>query len=180
VERSEFAGVLLLLESGTGHKFDKQSVEAWFVALEDLPLEAFKAGVKRCLQEHEGGFPAIGTVRRFAFEYLDGLPDLSSEAFERAIEAVRRYGSYGATEAKEALDDRTWTAIKRCGGWNWLCEVTPDNRTTIAAQFRKAYESMTERETSQRQLSEDVRPKLQSEENQKRIEQNLNKIGVMR
>ena len=169
-----------MLEAGTGHKFDHMAIETWFQSVVDLDANSFYAGVKRCLQEHEGGFPAIGMIRRFAFEYLDGLPDLSSEAFERAIEAVRRFGSYGATDAKEALDDRTWTAIKRCGGWNWLCEVTPDNRTTIAAQFRKAYESMTERETSQRQLSEDVRPKLQSDENQKRIEQNLNKIGVMK
>jgi hypothetical protein len=156
--RVEFVTALAVLQAGIGREFTKQQNEAFWECLKDLPAESLKYAVKRYLCEVCSGFPSIADLRKFAAEHQNGLQDLAGEAWESATKAVRRFGSYRKVDGMDSLDNRTRMAIEHCGGWNWLCDVSADNRSILSAQFRRAYDAMSERENVQERLPVELRP----------------------
>ncbi len=102
------------------------------------------------------------------------------EAFKLAMKAVRHFGWYRPVEAMQALPRSVQAGIESCGGFKALCDMPVANRQILAGQFRKAYEEKQKQLASQRKLPEEFRPKLQSEQYQQKLTNQIKNIGVMK
>lgn len=167
--KEDWVKIAAHIESASGHKFDKLKLKAWFDVLGDLPADAVAAASKRCLQECESAWPQPATIRRMAVEWQNGVTDGADQAWERVLAAVRAYGHYSPREGMNSLDELTQLALRAAGGFQWACEVGPENRTVLAAQFRRAYEATCERFQRQRVLSDDVKPRRAIESTVKKL-----------
>lgn len=159
--RREFLPIVGVLESATGKAFTDPQTDVWFDLLGDLPVSALQAAVKRALLESEyPGLPPIGRIRRLASEAINGLPETPDAAFDRVIRAVRCLGMDQAALAQQQLGEKTWQAVRGIGGWSALCNSTLTERGTLVAQFRDAWNRITEREQTTLRLPERLRPAL--------------------
>ena len=175
----EFTPGLMLIKGGTGHKFDDPvQVKAWFFILGDSPSEAWNAAVYRTIAEHDGGFPSPGVVKGYVDEFVHGVEIGHDEAFESVIKAIHRFGYCDVKSALDSFTPLTAAAVRALGGFKSLCDMKTADRSFFKAQFRDAYQAAQKVKVSQRKLPENVRPRLQSEENQKLITSVAKKIGV--
>lgn len=160
MNRTEFAQVMGVLTAGIGRPFKKEVLNVWYECLRDLPQHALRAAVIRWLSECDSGFPSIAALRRMACEASHGRLKSAAEAWDHVIDAVRRHGYYAKEAGMASLGETERQAVDAAGGWCWLCDVTNDNRQTMSAQFRKAYEAISERKSADRSLPDGLRPRI--------------------
>lgn len=174
--KNEFRPLLLYLAKGCCVEFDREQVAAWYASLSDLPADAVTVAMDRFVCEH-GKWPNIAVVRRFAVAAMHGESRPWSEALEDARKAVRRFGAYGQADARKALDDSTWKAIRSIGGWQKLCDWRTDRSDILNAQFRDSYRDITERAAARRALPEDIRPALAGRQDTEGAERHLSRTA---
>ncbi len=138
-----------VLMAGTGRSWGTSQIRVWCQMLSDLPLDAVQHGIAQFLAT-DGEWPTIAKIRKAAMEYIRGRLLDPYEAFGRIVECVRKYGYMGSINAKADLDDLTWRAIKRIGGWRAICDSPSDRRESLRAQFRDAYQWAAQQETTDR------------------------------
>lgn len=81
-------------------------------------------------------FPSIADFKS-VFEPPVNAEDEAIEASSRIIQAISKFGWCNANDAREFIGELGWRVVERFGGWMRVCEtVTPDNVTTLHAQFR--------------------------------------------
>lgn len=76
------------------------------------------------------------------------------------ITAVKRFGYANPAGAKAFLGELAWQAVCSLGGWQAVCESPTDQRATLRAQFRVAFEGLANREAEYRSLPEHQRPAI--------------------
>ena len=159
IEPIEFAKVMAVLEAGTGKVATEKQNEVYYDLLGDLPLSALQAAAKRALLAHNyPTIPPVGMLRAFAMELVDGLPASHGDAFDMVLTAVRRFGCYDEKAGMESLDPACRRGVRAMGGWQAVCESPIEDRATLRAQFRMAYDQIADRETTLRNLPESIRP----------------------
>lgn len=157
--REEFAAATAVLEAGVNHSLTSQAAEVWYSILGDLPAESLQVAVRRYLAEAEyPGMPPVGKIRRLAVEDIHGLPLTAGEAWDAVLTAVRRHGFYDAKRGVDSLDPLTRRAMRAVGGFVAVCDCT--EISILAGQFRRAYESLENRQQGMLRLPEDVRPRI--------------------
>lgn len=160
--RDEFFKGYAYLRAGVDNprEVSKETLEVWFDVLRDLTFEQFKTGCRRFLQQEASAFPTVAQIRRFAVESDQGQLDTAQAAFETLRKAVRSFGRDMKARGLASLDPLTRKALEGCGGWEWACELTIENRQAFYAQFRNSFQAASEQVNQQRVLTEDVRPKI--------------------
>lgn len=169
MSKAEFAEIIGVLTAGIGREWPQQQVQVWYECLKDLDPGDLRSAVLRWLSEADSGFPAIAALRRMATEARAGRLPSSAEAWERVTAAVRRHGSYDKAGGMASLEPLERAAVDAAGGWGWICDVTTENRQAMAAQFRRAYESLAERHAADRALPAPLRPRLAVSEATRRV-----------
>lgn len=119
----------------------QEAVKLWHVQLKDIPYEVAAAALQKWVATHKWS-PSIAEFRQEAMEITTGGIDDWSDAWEKVMKAVRRYGTWGTREALESFDDITREAVKRIGFYN-IC--MSDNLTADRANFRGIYQGLAER-----------------------------------
>lgn len=159
--KREFLVCAAVLEAGVGKPFTPEQADVWFELFQDMPAEAFRDAVKRCLLESEyPGLPAVGKVRRYCTEAMVGIPETPEAVFERVRKAVSVFGYPDPLGAMNALGPAVWSVIQGIGGWERICDNPVDQRATLFAQFRDAWKVAAERAATQARLPEDLRPRV--------------------
>jgi hypothetical protein len=141
MERAVFArGIGLLQMVFESFRLDGQTTELWYRLLGDLPAVAFEKAVLKIVMTREKP-PTIAAIRKAATEESD--ESLSAEeAWTKVIDDVHKRGIYD----EPIYEDPKLEKTKRAISWRELCDMTPDSRRIVRAQFMKIYDSICERE----------------------------------
>ena len=159
----DFSKGCAILAAGIGREIKTQQIQAWYPILSDLTVEQWGYAVQRYLAESDSAWPMPAQLRKLASEFTHGVHSDHGEAFAKVTDAVRVYGSYQADKAMASFDEATRRAVQACGGFMWFCEMDSDNRQTMAAQFRMAYQQAQQRTEKHQALPERLRPRMANE-----------------
>ena len=154
----EFAVGMGYLTAGIGREFSQEQCAVWFDCLRDLTAAQFQHAVRRWLSESDSGFPSIAAIRQYAVEATNGQRLTAPEAWSRVLAAVRKFGHYQAAEADKVFDDVTRRALRGIGGFLTVCDS--EEISILSGQFRRAYESLSERAEQHARLPEALRPRI--------------------
>lgn len=157
--KREFITALAVLETGTNETFNEHQVGVWYQMLGHHDADAFKVAIQRCLLERVyRGLPQIGEINRLASEASYGIPLDAEQAFERVREAVCKYGYPAPDAAAKYVGPEIWQTISGIGGWDRVCDSPIDQRQSLFAQFRDAWQRQQSRRQQQFLLPEGIRP----------------------
>ena len=155
----DFRPILAFLQTETNRKFDELAVKVWFDGLQDLPTDAVKAAARRFVIE-DGEWLSLAKIRRLAIEHIHGKLPGHGDAFELVMKAVRCFGSVDSKTALTKMPPIVRLAVLHCGGFGVFCDSPPDERNTLRAQFRMAFDGIAKREEQFRSLPVALRPRL--------------------
>ena len=156
----DFKATMVGLFSAVGRTLPAEGWVMWYQVLGDLALPSLHRAVVRWLAECDSGFPTPAAIRRLATESEHGLLPDATEAFGKVCRALRSISwEWDADRFRAAVGPLAFEALHRCGGPQWFADMHPDQRATFAAQFRRAYESLIERQEQARRLPESLRPR---------------------
>lgn len=126
----------------------KDSISVWCDMLIDLDYETCKSAAKEYIST--GKFPpTIADIREKCTGYMQLPIGDWSEAWERVLKAIRKYGYMQEIEALENMDEITRTCLKRLGYQN-IC--MSENITADRANFREIYEGEAKRRKEQSKI----------------------------
>lgn len=153
--RSEFVPVMAFISAAVGKPVSEETVRVYFDLLGDLPLLALHLAAKRAVLESQyPTLPPVGTLRRLAVEAMQPSRLPPDEAWELTRKAILRFGYYREEAGLVSLPDEVRRAAE-CLGWQSLCDSTQPE--VCRAQFRKAYESLSERKQRMDLLPQSMR-----------------------
>jgi len=125
-DRQPFAECLAQLGHVFGRPVDAALADAYWRALDDLPLERVQGAVRRAVRESRG-FPAPAVLRTLAGADVNArLQDLRGY--------MRRFPLSYPTDLSADLK----AAVRTLGGWARVGNLTADE---LAREFRAAYEA---------------------------------------
>jgi len=98
-------------------------------------LNAFDAYI---LDSKNKFYPTPAQLRPYLTQELDD-DTKAVEVASRVVAAVSNFGSHRGIEAKTYIGDLGWEAVRRFGGWNFICSNLGENisMTTFQAQIRE-------------------------------------------
>jgi hypothetical protein len=107
----------------------------YYEMLEEIPLDACRAGIKVCVANSKGFFPDPGQWRQAALDIVQSKNNLPSgmEAWGEVVAAFENVGMYREPKFSHTLIDN----IVRQMGWQNLC--TSENAMADRARFIDAY-----------------------------------------
>ena len=167
IDRRNFALLMSKLRLGTGKGpsgVPEQAgfpceLDVWFDALADLPIGALRTAIEIFIRDGDD-WPTPAKLRRLAVEARDGEARSHADVWPRVLKALRHFGQYRAAAARDAIPATVWQAIGAEAGWQHLCDMREDQRSTFAAQFRERYRDLDQREQRHRRLPASLRPRL--------------------
>ena len=149
-ERQEFATIMAALCAAFNKELDEPTLQAYWMACEDMPLSDFRLGATRCMREMEY-LPKPGHIRRSG-----GALTPESRcvlAFEVMSRAVSEQGAYASVCFDDPLINAT---IRNMGGWLEICNSPADKfNGLLRKDFERIYRALLEsgiREESGRYL----------------------------
>ena len=141
-DRPLFAEALHVLGETFNETISDVRAEAYFRALQDLPIEVVNAAVLTALRTSKF-FPKPVEVRDLVFGNVDSRADA---AWSAVIREIRRVGYVGTPSFD---DSRVLDAVRDVwGGWARLCETLPAEGPELVGwikQFKSAYRSVDAR-----------------------------------
>jgi len=133
-DKESFAQAMNAMAAAFDKEIDEATLEAYWMALEDMPIGAIESAVRDAMRKLEY-FPRPAHLRRSG-------PNLDPEArailaWQAAVSAVGRHGAYTSVEFDDPL---TNAAIRNLGGWNWFCsQPEKDFHVWVRRGFEKIY-----------------------------------------
>ena len=127
---------------------DQDAFNMWFALVGDLPYEVCSVAIKKYMLTNKFP-PTVAEIRELASNVVNGDQLTWGEAWERAMTAVRRYGSYNQVEAMNSLDPLTRKCVESIG-FMQLC--MSENIMVERAHFQKIFEVFAKREQTDRQI----------------------------
>ena len=136
---------------------NEAAMELWFRQLADIDYPSMCLALNKWVETSRWS-PTIADLREKAAEVrLGDVPDWS-EAWERVLYVIRRYGPYRQREAMAALDETTRTVVRRLG---FMALCASENTAADRANFRQIYSTLADRTRKHDQLSGPVRRALE-------------------
>lgn len=127
---------------------DQDAFNMWYALMGDLPYEVCNVAIQKYMLTNKFP-PTVAEIRELASGVVNGDPLTWGESWERALNAVRRYGSYNQLEALNSLDPLTRKCVDSIG-YMTLC--MSENIMVERAHFQKIFEVMSKREQQQKQM----------------------------
>jgi hypothetical protein len=122
---------------------NKEAMELWFAQLGDIPYDVATIALNKWVVTEKWS-PSIAEFRRCTLDVLGGGAESWGSAWEKVLEAIRRYGSYEPAKALASLPPAAAEAARQIG-WRNLC--MSENQAADRAHFQKVYEIAAERQT---------------------------------
>lgn len=127
---------------------DQDAFNMWYALMGDLSYDVCAVAIKKYMLTNKFP-PTVAEIRELASNIVNGDPLTWGESWERALAAVRKYGSYNKAEALESLDTITRKCVESIG-YMELC--MSENIMVERAHFQKIFEVMSKREQMDRQM----------------------------
>ena len=127
---------------------DQDAFNMWFALVGDLSYEVCRVAIKKYMLTNKFP-PTVAEIRELASGIVNGDPLTWGESWERAMTAVRRFGSYNQVEAMNSLDPLTRKCVDSIG-FMQLC--MSENIMVERAHFQKIFEIFAKREQTDRQI----------------------------
>ena len=127
---------------------DQDAFNMWFALMGDLPYEVCNVAIQKYMLTNKFP-PTVAEIREMAAGVVNGDPLTWGESWERALNAVRKYGSYNKGAALDSLDPLTKRCVESIGFLN-LC--TSENIMVERAHFQKIFEVYSRREQTEKQM----------------------------
>lgn len=130
-----------------------QAMELWFRQLHDIPYNVAEAALNKWVATNKWS-PSIAEIREMASTVTNGdIPDWG-EGWEQVLAAIRKYGTYGISEAMESFDEITRQCVERLGFRN-IC--MSENIAVDRANFRMIYEQLEARKKREAQIPDKLK-----------------------
>lgn len=126
-----------------------QAMELWYRALCDIPYHVAELTLQKWVATNKWS-PSIAEIRESASAIVNGDPLTWGESWERALNAVRKYGSYNKGAALESLDPLTRKCVESIGYMD-LC--MSENIMVERAHYQKIFETFSKREQVDKQIA---------------------------
>lgn len=127
---------------------NQQAMELWYRELSDIPYHVAEAALRKWVATNKWS-PSIAEIRELTTTIQYGEQLTWGEAWERALNAVRRYGSYNREKALDSLDPLTRKCVENIGYLD-LCKS--ENIMVERAHFQKIFEVYSKRALVDKQL----------------------------
>lgn len=127
---------------------DADAFNMWFALIGDLPYEVCNVSIQKYMLTNKFP-PTVAEIREMAANVVGGDPLTWGESWERALNAVRRFGSYNKVEALNSLDPLTRKCVESIG-YMELC--MSENIMVERAHFQKVFEVYQKREQTDKQM----------------------------
>ena len=156
-EFANFAAALRTYYSRENILPNKQAMELWFRQLQDIPYEAAEAILSKWVATNKWS-PSIADIRDGMAEIQNGgAAEDWGEGWNKAMAAIRKYGSYNEAEALDSLPPLTRETVRRLG-YKSLC--WSENQIADRANFRQVYEILEKRQVEDRKIPLPIREKI--------------------
>lgn len=127
---------------------DQDAFNMWYALMGDLPYDVAGMAIKKYMLTNKFP-PTVAELRELASGIVEGDPLTWGESWERALHAVRKYGSYNKKAALDSLDSLTRKCVESIGFME-LC--MSENIMVERAHFQKVFEVFAKREQTQKQI----------------------------
>jgi len=112
-----------------------ESINTWYEMLKDLDFSTCFQSVNEYIKNNEYP-PSIASIRKGCTKKVNAFADTWDIAWDKVMTAVRKYGTYGAKEAMESLDELTRKSVKAIGFY----EICTSNTTNfLRREFKEIY-----------------------------------------
>jgi len=135
---------LISAEYPNTFKVSHERVAVWWEMIGNADFSLAWQSVLGILREPREFPPSVGMVAQ-AISDLANPKTQWGDAWNDLISLVSRFGTYGAEEACEKMDDRTRRAVGGVTGFRELCATQTEALPIFRAQFRQRYEAAKER-----------------------------------
>lgn len=138
---------------------NEQAHDLWFRQLQDVPYPVAEAVLAKWVATNKWS-PSIADIRDSMAEIQNGGPaDDWGEAWDQAMTAIRRFGSYDEEGALASLPPLTRETVRRLG-YKSLC--WSENQVADRANFRQVYEILSKRKVETDKIPLPVRETLKA------------------
>lgn len=127
---------------------DQDAFNMWYALLGDLDYNACAMAIKKYMLTNKFP-PTVAEIREMVSGIVNGDPLTWGESWERALAAVRKYGSYNKMDALNSLDSLTRKCVESIG-YMELC--MSENIMVERAHFQKVFEIFSKREQTDKQI----------------------------
>ena len=138
---------------------NEQAHDLWFRQLQDIPFPVAEAILAKWVATNKWS-PSIADISDSMAEIQNGGPaDDWGEAWDQAMTAIRRFGSYDEDGALASLPPLTRETVRRLG-YKSLC--WSENQVADRANFRQVYEILSKRKVETDKIPLPVRETLKA------------------
>ena len=127
---------------------DQDAFNMWYALMGDLPYDVCAMAIKKYMLTNKFP-PTVAEIREMATNIVSGDPLTWGESWERALAAVRKYGSYNKGEALNSLDPITRKCVESIG---YLELCMSENIMVERAHYQKVFEVFAKREQTDKQI----------------------------
>ena len=127
---------------------NQQAMELWYREVQDIPFPVAEAALRKWVVTNKWS-PSIADIREMTANIQHGEQMTWGEAWEKVLDVIRRYGTYGRREAMEQLDPLTRRCVENIGYVD-LC--LSENIMVERAHFQKIFEIYAKREITEKRL----------------------------
>lgn len=127
---------------------DQDAFNMWYALMGDLSYEVCNVAIQKYMLTNKFP-PTVAEIRELCAGVVNGDPLTWGESWERALNAVRRFGSYNQMEALNSLDPLTRKCVDSIG-YMQLC--MSENIMVERAHFQKIFDVYQKREQTDRQM----------------------------
>jgi hypothetical protein len=120
---------------------DEYSLKIWYELLKDIPYADLNVAIQAHAMQCKWA-PSVAELRERALMSKVGILHWS-EGWEQVIKAIGSYGHTREEEALASMDNQVAVVVKRLG-WQNICRADSHDLSTIRANFRMIFESMSE------------------------------------
>ena len=128
---------------------NQQAMELWYRELCDIPYNVAEMALRKWVSTNKWS-PSIADIREMTSGIVNGEPMAWGESWEKAMNAVRRFGSYNQAAAMDSLDPLTRKCVESIG-FMTLC--MSENIMVERAHYQKIFEVYAKREQTEKRLA---------------------------
>ena len=128
---------------------NKQAMELWFRELCDIPFDVAEMALRKWVATNKWS-PSIADIREMTSGIVNGDPMTWGESWEKALNAVRRFGSYNKMAALDSLDPLTRKCVENIG-YIELC--MSENIMADRAHYQRIFEVYSKREQTNQRIA---------------------------
>lgn len=128
---------------------NQQAMELWYRELCDIPYPVAEMALRKWVATNKWP-PTIADIREITAGIVNGDPLTWGESWERALRAVKKYGSYNQGAALDSLDPLTRKCVESIGYMD-LC--MSENIMVERAHYQRLFEVFSKREQTTKQIA---------------------------